>query len=58
MESIWILEKRLREQKNGKWSEWVAFAMDIYYTERPRGLERQLDYAEFRAVEYVRKDAQ
>lgn len=56
--SVWLMEYRTRERKNGKWSEW--YEMD--YSSNPRAAYRsfpndrmvsEVKY-ERRAVEYVR----
>ena len=58
MSSIWILEYRHRDRKNGKWSEWQSTELETRiaitaYRRCPVAVEGQM--YERRAVEYVAK---
>lgn len=59
-DSLWVLEYRTRERKNGKWSEWFS----IDHPDRPATAFREYPTAQIfshekyekRAVEYVRAE--
>lgn len=58
-ESLWVLEYRTRERKNGKWSEWApdgaAYRPATAFKEYPSDQVFAHERYERRAVEYVRK---
>ena len=54
MNSIWIIERRFRERKNGKWSPWNAIFGTSYHAPRPTECETKTVYMETRAVEFIR----
>lgn len=59
MDSVWILEYRTRERKNGRWSEWEALHFigrrpATAYSGYPSHLVCAHDKYESRAVEFVR----
>lgn len=60
--SIWILEYRTRERKNGKWSEWASCdrADDPLSAYREYPSERVFAHEKYarRAIEYVLRDTQ
>lgn len=59
-DSVWLLEYRSRERKNGKWSEWAnnegwkGVGMRNAYSEYPSREVLSHEKYERRAVEYVR----
>lgn len=59
--SLWALEYRHRERKNGKWSEWATDAPQgrtlTVYREYPHDLVVSYPKYERRAVEFTRKES-
>ena len=57
--SVWLLEYRHRERKNGKWSEWQSSdnsACVVLLRTYPASSICQEDKYQRRAVEYIRKE--
>ena len=56
--SMWILEYRVRERKNGKWSDWQPMRSEsssqVTYCEYPETELADHDKYQRRAVEYRR----
>ena len=59
--SLWVLEYRHRNRKNGKWSEWSPMEPDFRSATAYRSYPEDQVFAhekyERRAVEYVRKES-
>ena len=57
-DSLWVLEYRTRERKNGKWSEWSSMDHPSHpvtaFREYPEDQILTYDKYEKKAVEYVR----
>ena len=57
--SLWVLEYRTRERKNGKWSEWYSTEREdhpvVAYREYPDDRVMQAPRYERRAIEYAER---